>query len=815
MSDERSIATRAHALLRDALDREPQERERFVLDATERDAALREAALVLLAAVDRSDRFLETPAWTPPHPADTLVGRTIGDITLLELAGTGGMGEVYRGRQRSPQRDVALKVMRGMMRSARSEASALARFRHEIEALGRLRHPNVAQIYGASVGAGEASDLATPFVVMEWIESAVPVTTAADARGLDRNARLRLFVDIADAVAHAHGRGVIHRDLKPANVLVGSDGVPKVIDFGVALLSDAAERATLDGQFVGSLVSMSPEQCQRGAQRAAADARCDVYALGVLLYELIEGRPPLDLARLPLADALATIAERPPESPRRAGRDLAVVLMTALAKSPDDRYPSVEAFRRDVLHVLRHEPIEARPQTLARRALLLARRHRAAAIGAVIVATAIVVGGFGMAVGLLESQRAQAAAAARVDELTRVSDFLRSLIANDDINEGIATRTIASELDEWSDRADRELADLPIARSTVRYAIGQAMLAVGRFDDAERLVVGALEDRRRVSPSDDAESVAMLGTLARIAGDRGDSDAAIARFESIISEHAAIVARDGDPGEVIRSDYALLLHTLKRGDEAAPILERVLADRVSRLGRAHQRTAATLGQLGRVRFGQGRDAEAVELYRESIAIDDAIYGPNALASAATRNNLAIALQRLGRPAESLAILRELLALRTREQGEDHPNTLTVEANCANLSLAVASTDAEREAARALAHATHARHRRVLGDTARGTIITGIGALRASLELARWQEIAELAPTVRAAAEAGKAQFGPSSWRVGFCDCLHGKALVELGRADEGRRLIDAGLAAMEASQSSPELTRHLERVRAW
>ncbi len=833
MSGDPRTAGRAHAILRAALDREEDAREAFVIAETEGDPELRAAARALLAAVASSDRFLETPPWTPPSAApattpaagttasaptpDSLVGRTIGDITVLALAGVGGMGEVYRARQRSPDREVALKVIRSPHRGLRPARSAIARFEQEIRALGRLRHPNIAQIHNA--GTFDRDGDATPFVALEWIDRAVPITSHADAAGLDRTARLRLFADIADAIAHAHGRGVVHRDLKPANVLVGADGVPKVIDFGVALLTDATARATLDGQFVGSLVAMSPEQCARGAQRGSVDVRCDVYALGALLYELVEGRPPLDLATLPLPDALAVITERAPAPPRRAGADLSLVLLTALAKSPDDRYRSVEAFRRDVLHVLRHEPIEARPPSAARRVALFARRHRAAVIGAGVATAAILVGATAMAVSLVRTTRAEAAAAARVVELTRVTDFLRSLIANEDLDEGIALRTIASELDEWSERADEELADVPIARSTVRYAIGEAMLAVGRFDDAERLVQGGLDDLRLVRSGDAAarqrSEVAMLGTLARIARDRGASDAALARYAALLTEHTAIVEGEGDPGEVIRSDYALLLHSLKRGDEAAPILERVLADRTVRLGRTHRRTGATIGQLGRVRFGQGRDEEAVALYRESIAIDDASHGPKSLASAATRNNLAVALQRLGRPAESLAILRELVELRTREQGPDHPSTLTVEANCANLALAVATTEEEREAARRMAHDCHERHRRVLGTTARGSIITGISALRASLELRRWEEILSLAPTVRAAADAGAAQFGTSSWRVGFCDCMLGKALIELGREEEGRRLIAAGLSAMEASQPSPELTRHLERIRSW
>jgi serine/threonine protein kinase/tetratricopeptide (TPR) repeat protein len=794
-------SVRAHAIFRAAMERNDADRPTFVDAATSDDPELRETVRSLVAAVATSKAFLETPAWTPRPTPGTLEGRTVADFTLLALAGTGGMGEVYRAEQRAPRRIVALKVIRG----ERPSPAALARFALEGEALGRLQHANVAQIIGS--GTFDRDGTPTPYVAMEWIDGARPIVEFATAEGLSIRERLELFLAVCAAISHAHGRGVIHRDLKPANVLVGSDRTPKVIDFGVALLSGETPRATLDGQFVGSLGSMSPEQCRRGP----VDVRCDVYALGALLYELIEGRAPFDLGTTAIGDAIAHICERMPEAPQAGGEDLATVAMTALAKSPDDRYPSVEALMRDVRNVLDHRPIEARPQPLARRTLLFVRRHRTAVAAVSVALLGILLGTVGMSVSLVRAMRAEAAAEARNSELSRVSEFLRSLIANDTYDRGKATRSIASELDAWSARVEREFADMPAARGLLRREIGRNLMAMARNREARVALEGSLADFVAIGGIESRDSIITRGTIARLLRDEGKVDEALAAYEALVPDALRVLGEDPIDTDVLRGDHALLLHQLRRSDEASAILERVLANREAKLGHRHERTAATIGQLGRVRFGQGKNVEAERLYRDAIEVEDAIFGPGSLASAASRNNLATVLRRMGREQETFDLYREVYELRTREQGPDDPDTLTVQTNLAASSASLGN----RELARTMLIDSYERHCRVLGPTMRGSIITGMLLLRVQLDMQLWSEVIERAPTVRSAADRAQAQFGTSIWRPGWCDCMHAKALLEVGRVGEGVALLDAGIAILERSPPEPESTKYLSLAKDW
>jgi tetratricopeptide (TPR) repeat protein len=792
----------AHRLLREALSLAEPERAPYVIGECAADTALLERVQRLLSAVGQSDRFLETPAWTAPRGAPQEPGQRIADFTILNRAGSGGMGEVYRAEQASPKRIVALKLIR----SDRPSPSALARFALEAEALGRLQHPHVAHIIAAGSHATEGG-AAIPYVAMEWIEGAQPIIQYALAARLPLRARLDLFLNIAAAVSHAHGRGVIHRDLKPGNVVVGSDHVVKVIDFGVALLSGDSPRTTLDGQFVGSLTSMSPEQCQRGS----VDVRTDVYALGAMLFELVQGSPPFVVDGLPLGAAIEQLVTKPAPLARAGGEDLATVIATALAKSPDDRYASVEAFSRDVANVLAHRPIEARPPSFGRRARLFVRRHRAGVVTATIALLAMVVAGWGIGIGYMQARRAEAETARHNAELERVSEFLRSLITNTEYDRGTATRSIASELDNWIQRVEVEFSDMPAARGMLRRELGNNLMAVGRFDEARVALEGSLADYTAVEGEDAPNCIATRGAIARLLRDAGKTDDALSAYAILLPDVDRVFGASPINGDVIRGDYAMLLHSVRRSDEAAELLEAILARRIEVLGHENIRTAATLGQLGRVRFGQGRNEDAERLYREAIAIEERVADGGPMAAATTKNNLATVLRRLGREAEAITLYRDLFDFRSREQGPDDPETLTVQTNLGASTLALGEVRSGCD----LLTDSYARHRRVLGPAMRGTVITGLLLARALVTAEAWGEAEATTTTLRADLVAAQPQFGTSAWRVAWCDCLRGRALIGLGRIDEGQAALDAGIAALEAGKGEPEATRNLALAREW
>ncbi len=471
----------------EALERtDPAARAAYLDDACRNDDALRQRVEALLAAHDGAGRFLEPdsggmPETTAPEtegelrastvetcspshmvsgeqrsdgtlttiatpapadvPAKIVDGQVIaGRYTLHEVLGEGGMGTVYRAAQTEPvKRQVALKLIKVGMDSR----AVLARFDAERQALALMDHPNIARVYdGGTTTAGQ------PFFVMELVNG-VPITDYCDRQRLSVRARLELFVAVCQAVQHAHQKGIIHRDLKPSNVLVTEvDGrpTPKVIDFGVAKATEfkLTDQSFADsGAIVGTPAYMSPEQADPSSMDI--DTRTDVYALGVILYELLAGSPPIDAkqfqrgaflemlrmvrevdpprpsTKASRAEALPNIAasrDIEPEQLKRVLRgDLDWIVMKALEKDRGRRYETANGFAADVLRHLAHEPVLAAPPSQAYRFRKFVRKYRGAVVAASLVVVALLGGIMGTTWGLIQANQAKRTADARGDEL--------------------------------------------------------------------------------------------------------------------------------------------------------------------------------------------------------------------------------------------------------------------------------------------------------------------------------------------------------------------------------------------------------------
>jgi len=391
-------------IFHDALDLDGDERESFLRSACAGDGELRKKVDKLLSNEADSKSFLETPLVNYPDRVEDrspLVGKTIGRYRLRRIISSGGMGTVYEAVQSHPRRTVAVKVMR---RGFESD-EAIRRFESEARILARLRHPNIAQVIEAgSCGkdgrALEKGEAGLPFFVMEYIPDALSVTEYARVKDLPVGDRLRLFVQACDAVYHGHQKGIIHRDLKPGNMLVDGRGRVKIIDFGVAraVESDPGQTAfkTAAGQLIGTLQYMSPEQC--AADPHDLDTRSDVYALGVVLYELLCEELPYDLRKAMLVEALRQIREEPPKKPSSIKRvlrgDVETIVLKALEKKRRHRYQSVAEFGADIDRHLEGRVIRARSAGVGFRFWKWIRRNpkKSAAVGAALVSLLSFVG---------------------------------------------------------------------------------------------------------------------------------------------------------------------------------------------------------------------------------------------------------------------------------------------------------------------------------------------------------------------------------------------------------------------------------------
>jgi hypothetical protein len=273
----------------------------------------------------------------PLTELDPFPGMLVGNVRILHRIGEGGMGRVYEGHQQEPSRRVAVKLLRPVFVTD----EARRRFKQEADILGQLTHPGIARIYAA--GTCEVLGTSVPYLVMELVEHARTITAHAAAARLDVAARVALLAEACDAVAASHARGIVHRDLKPGNILVDAAGRPRVIDFGVARWHEAAaaEGLTGSGQFVGTLRYTSPEQL--AADGGPAGAQSDVYSLGVILHELLTGRPPLDLEKCSAAEADHVVRTRVPPPIRRLNPDVPLhverVVARCLAIDPAARFP--------------------------------------------------------------------------------------------------------------------------------------------------------------------------------------------------------------------------------------------------------------------------------------------------------------------------------------------------------------------------------------------------------------------------------------------------------------------------------------------
>ena len=739
------------------------------------------------ATAPDADKTLEPPprggpferdeaAAAKPHRAEDPPRGDLGHYRLVRLLGRGGMGEVWEAEQQRPHRRVALKLVRADLMSA----AMRRRFETEAEALGRLSHDGIARVFEA--GIDPASD--RPYYAMEYVEGERLDDWVARARP-DVGTRLRVLIELCRAVQHAHQKFVVHRDLKPANVVITPEGRPKILDFGLARLTDDGDgasrvtRETQTGQVIGTLAYMSPEQA--GGDVSEIDALTDVYALGVVAYELLAGKLPLNLAAVPLAVAVRRIVEDEPSRLSSVDRslrgDLDTIVAKAMAKDKGVRYASAESLGEDVRRFLEYEPIAARRPGAWYNLRKFARRNKATVAG-VAASFAILLAGAATSAGYAvkatrESARSAAAEADAVrqrDEAARqeavakeTNAFLVGMFDEADPAKAQGRQVTAVEVVE---RGGRELegrfADQPLVKAALQDQLGYLLMGLGRAAQAEPLLREAWAARERA-----------LGP-----------------------EHDASLSSS--------ANLAMALEALGRPAEAEPLLRRSFEARVRALGPDHPDTLFCLNNVGYVLNTLGRHAEAVAAYRRVLEARERVLGPDDPETLRSANNLAAELDVMGESAEAEPLLRRTLEARERVLGPSHPNTLDTVAVLTGVLRAQGRPAEAEPLGRRLVEDSE----RVLGPDHPDTLDS---LVTLALVLDAQGRSAEAEPLLRRALEGRDRVLGPD--HPATLQSVNGLAttLNRLGRSAEAEPLLRRALEARERTLG-PDHPSTLESV---
>jgi eukaryotic-like serine/threonine-protein kinase len=690
------------------------------------DAEVRRQVESLLEAATAAEELFREVA-----PADPMVGPgTAGPYEIQEKLGEGGMGVVYRARQRTPVvRDVALKVIRPGMASPQ----LVARFQLERQALALMEHPNIARVLDAG-----ATSLGLPYMAIELVDGR-PIAQFCADRQLTIRERVALMIPVCQAVQHAHQKGIIHRDIKPSNVLVTVyDGqpTPKLIDFGIAKGIESAlgemEARTRPGVLIGTFDYMSPEQAEPGA--ADVDTRTDIYSLGALLYQLVTGKTPLEglsLERSSYPELLRRIREEMPpavssrlESPDAPELDW--IVAKALEKDRERRYASADGMAQDLRRFLDGEPVDAGPPSFWYRARKFATRHRWAFGAAAAVAAALVVAVALLSIALRQERRANASTQALREVVRKIIVERPAQLAR------IPNRTaLHAELMRDAEGALEVLSgDTAPTDVALRTELAQAYLAIGKAKGpsasgdpaaAEGYVRKAVELYRGLARELPDEPEIRRGELDALSTWMGlkyrlhqmvDSEKMAHEIEDMV-ERLSPALRQKLPVKlylstawvelgVIRfeaghADEGLALHRKASGMLAGPLPPEVMGDAgmLERVGTAQRELALSMWT------GQGSCAEALEAARRAVELMARCDSPNCrLRWAIAQGTLGGIEWAVGKRAEGIATMRQSIAAFARLAEDDPANAQYRHAGAivrGDLAMALAKHDAGAEA----------------------------------------------------------------------------------------------------------------------
>jgi eukaryotic-like serine/threonine-protein kinase len=779
----------------EALEHPPAERAAFLDAACGESPAVRGEVESLLAASAQAGEFMHTldmaqgaallEAAAEPEPPRARAG----PYRMLRELGRGGMGVVYLAERAEgfEQRAAVKLVKRGM-----DSEAIVQRFLRERQILAGLEHPNVARLLD-----GGLTEDGQPYFAMEYVEG-LSLTEYSRRHRLAVEERLRLFEEACRAVQHAHGRLVVHRDLKPSNMLVTADGQLKLLDFGVAKLLAETEDAGLTETGVRLLTPQyaAPEQV-RGAPVTTAT---DVYALGVVLYELLAGQRPFAAEEkqgtTELLRAVCEMEPRPPslllaDQPRLARRlrgDLDTVVLKAVDKEPARRYASAEALADDVRRHREGRPVLARRDTVAYRVAKFVRRHKVGVAAATFAAVSLLLGVAGVAWQAAVASRERDHARQEAARAEKVKEFLVDLFEAADPAESKGEAVTARELlDRGAARIEGDLAGHPALQAELFDVVAGISQELGRYDRARRLAELSLEQARRAHGPQHVQVARSMDTLATVLHRSGDYPGSEDLRRQALAMRRALLPADSAEVADSLEGLGLVLRVRAKLDEAEARQREALAIREKGQGPDHPATAGTLANLADVLHARGDFAAAAELHRRVLRIRRAALGEVHPRVAASTVALGSALLQQGDLAGAEEAHRQALAQRRRLFGEEHP----LVAESLHHLAATLHTAGDLPGAETLYRQALAMDRKLKGEAHRDV---AVGSTNLAFALAQQGRFEEAMPLFARATELNARVNGPDHPLLARALERQAAALIDQGRAREALPLVERSLA---------------------